>query len=1030
MSDDDIDMNDIDALLDDEDELFLDDEEEDMAFLAEQDDDDEDDDDHHHNNNVNDPSIIGTQDLDWLENESDMLTQVNDNKNLNNNKRSSDDVIEVDDEKDKIDDDAQKKKRMATNIAGSALNQEDLAKQLKAEAKKKADIEKKEREIELEHLRYKSIARNDPPLLSSAECAVGQKFISVTDPNDITKRVYLKIEEYSLGECEEEHNNNNNTNKLLSDNQLAKKKGKHTYDQARAAVSRIHLLNEPIDDMLKEIEARRYALAVEAAAKMDSELNGGDDEEMPTSEEVERVLLGNDASADAVETERRKKKIKEIKLKIANSSWLAKYSPRRFVDLLSEERGNRELLSWLKSWDKIVFNKNTPNQMTHQMINPSVMSNNNDTSKNKNYNGEETFDASGRPFKKLALISGSPGVGKTTLAHIAAKHCGYRVVEINAASTQKSSEGLVKAVKQAVEMRSVLESMKGFSVSNSAKSLPSSNSEKAKPNCLIIDEIDAMFGGNEGRGAMSALLKIVNGSWGKKNNHNNSNGPLNRPIILICNDQYSAALRQLRDSSKLIRLRVPASARVTHRLREICAKEKISADPRAISQLAETCEMDIRACLNHLQYKSLARGRFSMADAPVPGESKDIGSKSLEIMRDMYRGRHTFMEKTYPGQEKHFSWMYDRFQTFGDDNFLLESTFENLPNARLSDQTMQLYALASQDLSNADIFNSSKGANSSDYFYGQLCSVHHRASSSSSMETMQFPKLKAVERELQRKREITREWIEKAKSDSRSISSNGTNPQIDVLPYLMTIIAPDVGRAAGYDFMSKKEGDELKRAVDVTRSTGLTYTNAPLSASSYSRRTFGAGFQLQPSVDELIKYGGGVYGTESKPLSATGATIRLSREEWLAKRNALNEENEKLRNEKLIDRRELGPNARELVAREVAMDEIRQRARNFDPESSFTPEKDGEKKIFTNQNVVNLPQSAAYDEMKKAGNARLEIGFSGGNKHKMAASNKPKVATGGTKYKYNEGFTNALRRTVYMKDLFPGMVRGEEDNNK
>ena len=77
-----------------------------------------------------------------------------------------------------------------------------------------------------------------------------------------------------------------------------------------------------------------------------------------------------------------------------------------------------------------------------------------------------------------------------------------------------------------------------------------------------------------------------------------------------------------------------------------------------------------------------------------------------------------------------------------------------------------------------------------------------------------------------------------------------------------------------------------------------------------------------------------------------------------------------------------------------------------------------------------MPQSAAYDEMKKAGNARLEIGFSGGNKHKMAASNKPKVATGGTKYKYNEGFTNALRRTVYMKDLFPGMVRGEEDNNK
>ena len=92
---------------------------------------------------------------------------------------------------------------------------------------------------------------------------------------------------------------------------------------------------------------------------------------------------------------------------------------------------------------------------------------------------------------------------------------------------------------------------------------------------------------------MSALLKLVNGTLGGKNN---SNGPLNRPIILICNDMYSAALRPLRDVSKLVRMRPPVAARVTGRLREISVKEKISSDPRALSQLAETCELDIRAC--------------------------------------------------------------------------------------------------------------------------------------------------------------------------------------------------------------------------------------------------------------------------------------------------------------------------------------------------------------------------------------------------------------------------------------------------
>ena len=33
---------------------------------------------------------------------------------------------------------------------------------------------------------------------------------------------------------------------------------------------------------------------------------------------------------------------------------------------------------------------------------------------------------------QLALLCGPPGLGKTTLAHIIAKHAGYNVVEMNA----------------------------------------------------------------------------------------------------------------------------------------------------------------------------------------------------------------------------------------------------------------------------------------------------------------------------------------------------------------------------------------------------------------------------------------------------------------------------------------------------------------------------------------------------------------------------------------------------------------------
>ena len=34
-----------------------------------------------------------------------------------------------------------------------------------------------------------------------------------------------------------------------------------------------------------------------------------------------------------------------------------KYKPKSYSDLLTEEKTNREILTWMKSWDEIVFNK-------------------------------------------------------------------------------------------------------------------------------------------------------------------------------------------------------------------------------------------------------------------------------------------------------------------------------------------------------------------------------------------------------------------------------------------------------------------------------------------------------------------------------------------------------------------------------------------------------------------------------------------------------------------------------------------------
>jgi hypothetical protein len=40
--------------------------------------------------------------------------------------------------------------------------------------------------------------------------------------------------------------------------------------------------------------------------------------------------------------------------------WVDKYSPKKFNELLSEDKVNREVLHWIKAWDGVVFKKAPP----------------------------------------------------------------------------------------------------------------------------------------------------------------------------------------------------------------------------------------------------------------------------------------------------------------------------------------------------------------------------------------------------------------------------------------------------------------------------------------------------------------------------------------------------------------------------------------------------------------------------------------------------------------------------------------------
>lgn len=78
---------------------------------------------------------------------------------------------------------------------------------------------------------------------------------------------------------------------------------------------------------------------------------------------------------------------------------------------------------------------------------------------------------------QILLLSGPPGYGKTTLAHIVARHAGYRTLEINA-SDDRSAATVTNRIKNAIDAGSGL-------------------GAEGRPTCVIVDEIDGASGGGD-----------------------------------------------------------------------------------------------------------------------------------------------------------------------------------------------------------------------------------------------------------------------------------------------------------------------------------------------------------------------------------------------------------------------------------------------------------------------------------------------------------------------------------------------------
>ncbi|WPK26159.1 hypothetical protein PUMCH_003507 [Australozyma saopauloensis] len=264
--------------------------------------------------------------------------------------------------------------------------------------------------------------------------------------------------------------------------------------------------------------------------------------------------------------------------------WTSKYAPTSVTQLCGNKSQVEKLRTWLSNW--FTYSKNN-------------------------------FDGSGPDGSKFraALISGPPGIGKTTAAHLIANELGYDVLEKNA-SDVRSKSLLNSEIKSVLNNTSVVGFFKHKDDAN-----PGSNDKKF---CLIMDEVDGMSSGDHGgAGALSAFCRITK-----------------MPMILICNDKSLQKMRTFDTVTYQLPFRRPTEVEMRARLLTIAHREKLKLEPAVIGQLVQATGNDIRQIINLMSTVSKTQKVIGHENSKAIAESwkKHVLLKPFEITSTLLGG--------------------------------------------------------------------------------------------------------------------------------------------------------------------------------------------------------------------------------------------------------------------------------------------------------------------------------------------------------------------------------------------------------